>query len=108
MTTQELANPAIAGAPASGNRAVHPFVQARYALLQTTWPKLFGDRRWGGTARLLRGLDMPSTDTFAELSFSPRDDATLFFGVAHSRVPKELAMSRPVPRNAYVALEIHF
>ncbi|MNT57170.1 hypothetical protein D3C72_1945220 [compost metagenome] len=83
-------------------------MQRHYALLQATWPKLFGDRRWGLTARVLRGLDQSSTDSFLELSFSPTDTSTLYLGHAHSRVPASLEMSRPVPRSTYVALELFF
>ncbi|TDR79758.1 hypothetical protein DFP86_107122 [Paludibacterium purpuratum] len=113
MTRAEQANPLLAASPSSGsspshNRPLHPFVQNRYALLQTTWPKLFGDRRWGLTTRWQQGLDRPSTDLFAELSFSPRDDTTVYLGVSHSRVPDDLTQTRAVPRNAYLALEIHF
>ncbi|OHX21882.1 hypothetical protein [Chromobacterium sphagni] len=113
LTPAELANPLIAGAPSSGsspshNRPLHPFVQSRYALLQTTWPKLFGDRRWGLTTRWLQGLDQSSSDIFCELSYSPSDASTIYFGVSHSRVPSDLEPSRPVPRNVYLALEFHF
>lgn len=113
MSDSEVANPLIAAMPSAGsspsrNRPLHPFVQRRYALLQGTWPKLFGDRRWGLTARVLQGLDQSSTDSFLELSFSPTDTSTLYLGHAHSRVPESLLMSRPVPRSTYVAMELFF
>ncbi|MDM8350960.1 hypothetical protein P8H27_18955 [Pseudomonas sp. sp1636] len=113
MSDSEVANPLIAAMPSAGsspsrNRPLHPFVQRRYALLQGTWPKLFGDRRWGLTARVLQGLEQSSTDSFLELSFSPTDTSTLYLGHAHSRVPESLLMSRPVPRSTYVAMELFF
>lgn len=113
MSASEVANPLIAAMPSAGsspsrNRPLHPFVQRRYALLQGTWPKLFDNRRWGLTARVLQGLEQSSTDSFLELSFSPTDTSTLYLGHAHSRVPESLEMSRPVPRSTYVALELFF
>ncbi|PTU69945.1 hypothetical protein [Chromobacterium haemolyticum] len=113
MTPEEWANPLSAAAPSSGskpshNRPLHPFAQQRYALLQTTWPKLFGDRRWGLTARWQQGLDRPSSDAFVELSFSPGDAATVYLGVSRSRVTDDLKQTRALPHNAYLALEIHF
>jgi|GEM_PF-1957756 len=109
----ELRNPQLAALPSAGrgpsrNRPLHPYVQRRYALLQTTWPKLFGDRRWGLTARLLQGLDRASTSTFAELSYSPGDAATVYLGLSRSRAGEALEMSQPVTRSAYLALDAFF
>ncbi|MFC6981259.1 hypothetical protein [Microbulbifer taiwanensis] len=109
----ERLDPALAALPSAGrgpsrNRPLHPFVQRRYALLQTTWPKLFGDRRWGLTARLLQGLDGASTSGFTELSYSPGDAATVYLGLSRSRSGKALEMSQPVTRSAYLALDAFF
>ncbi|MGL6162690.1 hypothetical protein [Microbulbifer sp.] len=109
----ELRNPQIAALPSAGrgpsrNRPLHPYVQRRYALLQTTWPKLFGDRRWGLTARLLQGLDRASTSSFAELSFSPGDAATVYLGLSLSRAGEALEMSQPVTRSVYLAVDAFF
>lgn len=113
LSDQELQIPAIAAWPSGGskpsrNRPLHPFVQKRYALLQSTWPKLFGDRRWGLTARVQQGLDASTRDAFVELSYSPSDATTFFLGYSHSSAPQELAISRPVAQSGYAALEIHF
>lgn len=113
LSDQELQNPAIAAWPSNGskpsrNRPLHPFVQERYALLQSTWPKLFGDRRWGLTARLQQGLDASARDAFLELSYSPTDATTFFLGYSHSSASRDLAISRPVEHSGYAAFEIHF
>ena len=109
----EIRNPLIAAFPSAGrgpsrNRPLHPYVQSRYALLQTTWPKLFGDRRWNLTGRLLQGLDSASTSSFAELSYSPGDATTLYMGLSHSRAGEALSMTQPVTRSAYLALDAFF
>ncbi|MCW8126114.1 hypothetical protein [Microbulbifer halophilus] len=109
----EIRNPLIAAFPSAGrgpsrNRPLHPYAQSRYALLQTTWPKLFGDRRWNLTARLLQGLDSASTSSFAELSYSPGDATTLYMGLSHSRAGEALSMTQPVTRSAYLALDVFF
>ncbi|AMX01442.1 hypothetical protein [Microbulbifer thermotolerans] len=113
QSDKELLNPTLAALPSAGrgpsrNRPLHPFAQRHYALLQTTWPKLFGDRRWGLTARLLQGLDSASSSSFAELSYSPSDDATVYLGLSRSRAGKALEMSQPVTRSAYLALDAFF
>lgn len=106
----EMRDPLIAALPSAGrgpsrNRPLHPFVQSRYALLQTTWPKLFGSRRWNLTTRLLQGLDGASSSGFAELSYSPGDATTLYLGFSHSRAGEALSMTQPVTRSAYLALD---
>lgn len=113
MSEQELANPLIAALPSAAsrpgwNRPLHPLVQKRYALLQFTAPSLFGNKRWGVTARTLRGLDRASDDSFAELSWSASDAITLYAGHARSRVGGVLRMTRPVTRNYYLTLESFF
>ncbi|WP_346838615.1 hypothetical protein [Microbulbifer sp. SAOS-129_SWC] len=113
LSETEWRNPLLAAYPSAGrgpsrNRPLHPFVQSRYALLQGTWPKLFGDRRWGLTARLLQGLDRPSSSAFAELSFSPSDTTTVYLGLSNNRADAALEMSQPVTRSAYLALDAFF
>lgn len=112
LSPQELADPTLAAARSAGslpwrNRPLHPLAQRRYVLLQTTWPKLFGDRRFGFTARVLRGLREASTDAFGELAYSPGDAATVYLGASRSRASPSLGASRPFARSAYLALEIH-
>ena len=113
MSDSELGNPLIAALPSAGsnpswNRPLHPLVQRRYALIQVTSPSLFGNKRWGLTARMLRGLDKPSTDSFAELSWSVTDSTTLHAGYSQSRVPPSLQMTRPVTHSSYLTLESFF
>lgn len=109
----ELAEPRLAALPSAGsragyNRAMHPLVQRRYALLQYTTPSLLGNKRWGVTARSLHGLDRFSRDQFAELSYSATDAITVYAGHARSRVAPELRMTRPVTRNVYLTVESFF
>lgn len=113
LADAELGNPMVAALPSAGrdpgwNRPLHPLAQRRYALLQLSTPSLFGDKRWGLTARVLRGLDRSSTDSFVELSWSIGDALTLYGGHARSRVAPALALTRPVTRNAYLTLESYF
>jgi hypothetical protein len=113
MSDSELGNPLIAALPSAGskpswNRPLHPLVQRRYALIQVITPSLFGNKRWGLTARVLRGLDKPSTDSFAELSWSVTDATTLYAGYSQSRVPPSLQMTRPVTHSSYLTLESFF
>jgi hypothetical protein len=113
MSDSELGNPLLAALPSAGsnpswNRPLHPLVQRRYALIQVITPSLFGNKRWGLTARVLRGLDKPSTDSFAELSWSVTDATTLYAGYSQSRVPPSLQMTRPVTHSSYLTLESFF
>ncbi|MFV8780964.1 hypothetical protein ACNKU7_00960 [Microbulbifer sp. SA54] len=113
LSDEEIRNPLLAAYPSAGrgpsrNRPLHPFVQSQYLLVQGTWPKLFGDRRWGLTTRFLQGLDRSSTSAFSELSFSPGDTSTLYLGVSHSRAGRELEMSQPVTRSIYFAVDAFF
>ncbi|AWF79670.1 hypothetical protein BTJ40_01830 [Microbulbifer sp. A4B17] len=113
LSEAELRNPQLAALPSAGrgpsrNRPLHPFVQRHYALLQTTWPKLFGDRRWSLTARLLQGLDQSSSSGFAELSYSPSDSVTLYLGLSGSRANEDLELSQPVTSSSYLAVDLFF
>ncbi|WP_226647052.1 hypothetical protein [Microbulbifer variabilis] len=113
LSDEELLNPQLAALPSAGrgpsrNRPLHPYVQRRYALLQTTWPKLFGNRRWNLTARLLQGLDHSSTSAFSEVSYSPSDGATFYLGLSRSRAGKALALSQPITHSGYLAVDVFF
>ncbi|MFA0811407.1 hypothetical protein [Microbulbifer epialgicus] len=113
QSEKELLNPQLAALPSAGrgpsrNRPLHPYVQRHYALLQTNWPKLFGDRRWSLTARLLQGLDRASTSTFAEISYSPSDTTTVYLGLSNSRAGKDLELTQPVTHSSYLAVDIFF
>ena len=113
LSDAELANPAVATQPSTARtpgwtRPLHPLVQRRYALLQFTSPSLFGNKRWGLTARALRGLDRRSADSFVELSWSARDALTLYLGHTRSVAEPALAVSRPLGRSAYLIVESFF
>lgn len=97
-----------AGHKPSRNRAVHPYEQRTYLLLQTSWPKMFGDRRWGFTGRWLQGLERDTSDAFFELSYSPSDEATLYVGLSAGRVQRELKSVRGSPRSWYAAIKVNF
>ena len=113
LGAKEVQDPRLAAFPSMGdrlsrNQAIHPLTQPRYALLQGTWPKLFGDRRWSLTARVLRALAQPATDAFAELGWSPLESTTFFAGGSRSLTPGALVASRPVTASLYLAMEVHF
>jgi len=113
MTDAEQTNPLIAALPSAGsspswNRPLHPLVQRQYVLAQVTTPSLFGNKHWGLTTRILRGLNQPSTDYFFELSWSVTDAITLYAGYSQSCVPASLSMTRPVTHSAYLTLESFF
>lgn len=113
LCREQLAMAGRAAMPAVGdsvayNRPFHPLPLRHYLNLQTTWPKLFGDRRWNWTGRLVQGWAPASAIAFSEIGFSPEDHTTLHFGAYRAWGGGESTNIRPVTQVLYAAVELNF
>lgn len=107
------ANPAVSFAPAGGEWQTrhflrHPLAERRYALIQGSWPKLFGDRRFGLQFRSLQGLERKAGTDFIEASFSPADSVSLYLGLTHTRGANASALRRALAQDAYLTLQFYY
>ncbi|WP_152530679.1 hypothetical protein [Paraburkholderia dilworthii] len=103
--------PALIAQPAGGiwqtrNRPLHPLPDGRYALVQLLTPSVFGNRRVGFVARSLSSFGPFGNQTFAEISYSPRDNLTAYVGVSKTFGSRDSDLVRTLDREIYVALEL--